>query len=110
MIRSQHIESGAALLFAGVLVLVILQPGLQWLFWPMVGICAAGTLFALHTLSPAERTHRAQAVWVVPLTFLVLAGIYAWLAPGLSGGRSMQLAGVLTVIGVVLIWVRRRVR
>jgi hypothetical protein len=110
MIRSQQFESGAALLFAGVLVLVIWQPQLQWLFWPMVGISAAGTLYALYTLSPAERTRRGQAVWVVPLTFLRLAGIYAWMAPGLSRGRSLQLAGILTVVGVVLIWVRRRLR
>lgn len=110
MIRSQHVESGASLLFAGVLVLVIWQPQLQWMFWPMVAISAAGTVSALYTLSPAERARRAQAVWVVPLMFLVLAGIYAWLAPGLNRGRSMQLAGILTLVGVALVWARRRLR
>lgn len=108
MIRSQHVESGAALLFAGVVVLVGWQPQLQWLFWPIVAVSAAGTLAALFAVSPAERAHRAQASWVVPFAFLVLAGVYAWLAPGLSRGRAMQLAGVLTVLGVVVIWVRRR--
>ncbi len=110
MIRSQHVEGGAALLFAGVLLLVIWQPQLQWLFWPIVAVSAAGTLYALFIVSPAERARRAQVVWVVPLAFLVLAGIYAWMAPGLNRGRSMQLAGILTVVGVVLIWVRRRLK
>lgn len=110
MMKSQHIEGGAALLFACVLVLVIWLPQLQWLFWPLVAISAAGTGFALYTLSPAERARRAQAVWVVPLGFLVLAGVYAWLAPGLDRGRSIQFAGILAVIGVVLIWLRRRLR
>ncbi|MBI5600730.1 MAG: hypothetical protein HY944_04090 [Gemmatimonadetes bacterium] len=108
MIRSQHVESGSALLFAGILALVIFQPQLRWLFWPTVGISAAGTLGALYWLSPAERARRATAAWVAPLAFLVLAGVFAWLTPGLTRGRSLQLAGILTVIGVVLIWVRRR--
>ena len=110
MNRSQHIEGGAAMLFAGVLVLVIWQPQLQWLFWPIVAISATGTLFSLYRVSPAERTRRARAVWVVPLAFVVLAGIYAWLAPGLNRGRSLQLAGILTLVGVALIWARRRAR
>ncbi len=108
MIRSQHVESGAALLFAAVVVLVGWQPQLQWLFWPAVGLSTVGTLGALYVLSPAERARRAQAAWVVPLAFLVLAGVFAWMAPGLSRGRSLQLAGILAVLGVVLVWVRRR--
>lgn len=108
MIRSQHVESASALLFAVVVVLVGWQPQLQWLFWPAVGISAVGTVGALYMLSPAERARRAQAAWVVPLAILVLAGIFAWLAPGLSQGRSLQLAGILIAIGVVLIWARRR--
>jgi hypothetical protein len=108
MTRPQHIESGTALVFAGVFLLVVWQPQLQWLLWPAVALFAGATYYALYKLPAAERARRARAAWVTPLTFLVLAGIFAWLAPGLSRVRSFQLAGVLIAMGVALTWAKRR--